>query len=167
MSAPPPLTREADLQDQRLQRQGGQLVGAVLGIGGLLGIGSAILLRDSGVGFVVWMLPLGMLAAGVATVRWSRGIVIAPDPSLPPEADLPDGDPRRRLPLSTRRMRWIGGAFLWIVWMGVCIAAAILSKGIAPPLIRVGAFLVSSLGFTVLGARWLQRVNGETRLPLR
>ena len=64
-------------------------------------------------------------------------------------------------------MRRIGGAFLWLVWMGVCTAMAIFSMGAAPPLLRVGAFLGGTIGCTLVGARWLERANGETRLPFR
>lgn len=162
----PPLTREADLRDQRLQRIGGQAVGWGLAAIGLAGVGAWFILGEGELSGAALVPPIGLLAGGVAVVVWSRGIEVLPDPELPEHAHLPHTDPRLHEALSVRRARWVWAATAWAAWMVVCGLAAWFGKDLAPGLVRMGAFLLATLPPTVFGARWLERSNGESGFPM-
>lgn len=161
----PPLTREADLRDQRLQRLGGQAVGW-----GLVGVGLAGLLAWFGLGegqlaAVALVPPAGLCFAGGAVVVWSRGIDVLEDPELPAFDELPASDPRKRLSLQERRARWIWSATVWAAGCVLSALAVWLTRGLVPGIVRGALFLAGTLGPTLVGARWLERTNGESSWP--
>lgn len=163
----PPLTREADLTDQKLQRWGGQFIGTVLAALGGAGVVAWWLLAAGQLPLVALGPPVALILAGAALVVWSRGIDALPDPGLPAFAELPDADPRHRQPLSLRRARWIWCASLWIAGMCIFSTLAWLSKGQVPGWIRLLVFLFATTTPTLLTARWLERTNGESGWPGR
>lgn len=163
----PPLTREADLTDQRLQRWGGQLVGVVLAALGGAGVVAWWVLAEGQLPLLALGPPLALILAGAALVVWSRGIDALPDPALPAFAELPASDPRHIQPLSLRRARWIWCASLWLTGMCILSTLAWLSKGQVAGWIRLAVYLCGTTVPTLLTARWLERANGESGWPAR
>ncbi|HCH64396.1 MAG: hypothetical protein CL927_08950 [Deltaproteobacteria bacterium] len=163
----PPLIREADLRDQRLQRWGGQMVGGALGLLGIAGLIAWAFLAEDMLPLVALAPPTALLVAGAALVAWSRGIDAIPDPDLPTFDELPPTDPRRVEPRAVRRARWIWCGTLWAAGMCLSATAAWLSKDLLPGWIRLVGFLAVTLGPTLLAARWMEATNGESGWPAR
>ncbi len=164
---PPPLSREADLLDQRLQRWGGQVVGTGLSVLGAAGLCAWGMLGQGQLPLVALAPPAVMVLAGVAVIVWSRGIDAIADPDLPAFEELPAEDPRREEPLSVRRARWIWSSTLWVAWMCAVTTLAWLLKDTLPGWTRLVGFLATTLPLTLVGARWLEATNGESGWPAR
>jgi hypothetical protein len=162
---PPPLTREADLLDQKLQRLGGHVAGGLLATLGLAGAAAWVFWGQGELPLVALGPPVGLMGAGVAVVVWSRGIDVLPDPDLPVHADLPPTDPRMAQPLATRRSRWVWAVTVWVCFMVVSVLGTWLSKDAAPGWLRGIVFLGATLPLTLWGARWLEAANGESSWP--
>lgn len=165
MPAPLP-TRDEEAVDRARHRW--FMIGAGLFFSslGVAGVAAAAQLVAWGTGHGALGFSLFLVVSGLV-VAW-RGWTTdtRPDPGLPTFEQLPADDPRKARPLAARRRTWLLGFAMWLTGWGLAAAAYALTSGL-PPLLRLVAVLLPSVGGVAIGARWMREKNGSDAFPVR
>ena len=166
MSPPlPPPTRE-ELAAERGRQVAGLRMGAMV-VGA---VGSSISLAGAAavaLGHTPMLFSAGVIAMLFAALTgWrARLRALAPLPDAPTHAELPDGDPRKAVPLTRRRRVWLLAAATWAgALAGAGASVWALGPG-TPPLLKLALFLGAPGLALLLGVRIVRRTNGTTAWP--
>jgi hypothetical protein len=113
------------------------------------------------------LLAAGIVAIVVAglTAARARLRAQAPLPDAPRFADLPEDDPRKAVPLATRRRTWVLAAAAWLLALLLAGGAVWAMGPSSPALVKLALFLGVPAGTLLAGARLVRRRNGTTRWP--
>lgn len=165
MGAPLP-TRDEEALDRARHRWfmvGAGLFFSCLGAAGLVAA-AQLVVWGSGQGALGFSLFLVIGGLVVAWRGWTTDT--RPDPGLPTFDQLPPDDPRKTRSLADRRRTWLLGFAGWMAGWGLAAAAYASTVGL-PPLFRLVAVLLPSIGGVALGARWVREKNGTDAFPIK
>ncbi len=134
-------------------------LGALLALGGLLrwSLGAASPLSAVG-----GLLALG---GGLLLLREARLTVPTVDPRLPAHHNLPEDDPRRRLPRSARRRLWLLASLGWVLVQALAVLLTMASRDQLGGWARLALFSGLAYGSLALVLALLRRFNGSTAWP--